>query len=379
MSGIRILPLFALSLWVLSGCNNGEAQGHPSPPAVEVAEVVAEPTTLWDDFTGRVAAPETVDLRPRVGGYIESVNFTEGELVKRGDVLFEIDPRPFRARVKAANAEVVRAQSQQVLADSQAQRARQLLSSRAISREEFDRRQANQDAARAAVNAAEAALESARLDLAYTEIKAPISGRVGRALVTRGNLASADQTLLTTLVSVDPMYVYFEGDQRTLAGSRKLLTAEPRPEVQIGISGEQGYPHSGQLDFIDNQLNSHTGTIQFRAVVANPDGLFRPGQFARVKMPTESVQRALLVNRKAILTDQDRRFVYLVDADNHAVRREVQTGRVQGELVVVRSGLDGGERVVVNGLQKIFAPGMEVNPQQVQMRASQPAGQLAGR
>lgn len=372
--------LIGLTALVLAGCNTGEPGGQQAPPpAVEVAEVQAEPATLWSDFTGRVAAPETVELRPRVSGYIEEVSFTEGELVKRGDVLFEIDPRPYRARERAARAELARARSQLTLSESQAERAQQLLNSRAISRDEYDERMAARDSARAAVSAAEAALENTQLDLQYTVVKAPISGRVSRAFVTRGNLASADQTLLTTLVSVDPMYVYFESDQQTLVSSRGFFTPERHPQVRVGLAGEEGYPHIGELDFIDNRLNSHTGTIQFRAVIPNPNGTFKPGQFARVEMPTEQLSHALLVNSKAVLTDQDRRYVYVVNEQNITERREVETGPQQDELVVIRSGLQPGEKVVVNGLQKIFFPGMPVQPELVQMREVDPARQVASR
>ncbi|GAB3285601.1 efflux RND transporter periplasmic adaptor subunit [Parahaliea aestuarii] len=354
-----------LATAVLGGCtargNDGDAP--PSPPAVQVSKLRAEPTVLWDSFTGRVAAPETVALRPRVSGYIERVAFTEGELVQQGDVLFEIDPRPYRAREQAAQAELARAQSQLKLADSEARRARQLLDGKAISREQHEQRDAARAAAEAAVNAAEAALESARLDLQYTTVEAPISGRVGRALVTRGNLAGANETQLTTLVSVDPMYVYFESDQQTLLNSRELVDSHTRPEVRIGLAGEDGLPHRGRLDFIDNRLNSQSGTIQFRAVVDNPDGRFRAGQFARVEMPVEHAHAALLVDRKAVLTDQDRRFVYVVDGQNRALRREVEPGREVDDRVVILSGLAAGDRVIVNGLQRVSEPGIAVRPQ----------------
>ncbi|MBB3063170.1 efflux RND transporter periplasmic adaptor subunit [Microbulbifer rhizosphaerae] len=379
---VRILKttLLVLAATALAACG-ADKQGarQAPPPVVEVAQVLAEPATLWNDFTGRVAAPETVELRPRVSGYLEQVAFTEGELVQRGDLLFSIDPRPYRARERAAQAELASARSQLTLARSQAERAQQLLKSRAISRDEFDRRNATRDSAKAAVDAAEAALENARLDLQYTQVEAPISGRVGRAFITRGNLASADQTLLTTLVSVDPMYVYFESDQQTFVASRSFFTPEQHPEVRVGLAGEPGFPHRGQLDFIDNRLNSHTGTIQFRAVIPNPTGTFKPGQFARVQMPTEQLSRAVLVNRKAVLTDQDRRFVYVVDGENRVARREVEAGPQMDELVVIRRGLDSGERIVVNGLQKIFAAGVQVEPQLVQMRAQDSDRQLAAR
>lgn len=371
--------LLGLTTLVLAGCGIGEAgdQAPPPPPAVEVAEVLAEPATVWGDFTGRVAAPETVELRPRVSGYIEEVSFTEGELVEQGDVLFTIDPRPYRARVRAAEAELARAHSQLKLSESQAQRARGLLDSRAGSREEYDQTVAARDTARAAVDAAEAALENARLDLQYTEVKAPISGRVGRAFVTRGNLAGANETLLTGLVSVDPMHVYFERDQRTFADSRGLFAPGERPQVRIGLAGEEGYPHIGELDFIDNRLNSRTGTIQFRAVVPNPEDVFKAGQFARVEMPVERLDGALLVNQKAVLTDQDRRYVYVVNEENRVERRDVEPGSRLDELVLIESGLQPGERVVVNGLQKIFASGMPVRPELVAMRTPDPARQLA--
>ncbi|MCX2794344.1 efflux RND transporter periplasmic adaptor subunit [Microbulbifer thermotolerans] len=373
------LSLLGLATLALAACGSGEQNGQQKAPAVDVAQVVAAPTTVWRDFTGRVEAPETVSLRPRVSGYIEKVAFNEGELVQRGDVLFEIDPRPYRAQLRAAEADLARARSEMTLAENRAGRAERLLNSRAISREEYDERMAARDSARAAVNAAEAALENARLDLQYTVIEAPISGRVGRAFVTRGNLANADQTLLTTLVSVDPMYVYFESDQRTFVDSHTFFTPEQRPQVRIGLAGEDGYPHSGELDFIDNQLNSHTGTLQFRAVIPNPQGTFKPGQFARVKMPAEQLAHAMLVNSRAVLTDQDRRYVYLVNDKNITERREVVVGPQQDGLTVIRSGLRPGERVVINGLQKIYFPGMPVQPELVAMRGSELPREVAKR
>nr|WP_241262984.1 efflux RND transporter periplasmic adaptor subunit [Parahaliea mediterranea] len=362
----------------MGGCNvRGDSAQVASPPAVDVAEVLVEPAVLWDSFTGRVAAPETVDLRARVSGYIDRVAFAEGELVQQGEVLFEIDPRPYAAREQAARAELARARSQLKLATSEARRARQLLDGKAISREQHEQRDAARAAAAAAVRAAEAALASARLDLQYTQVKAPITGRVGRALVTRGNLAGADQTLLTTLVSVDPMYVYFESDQQTLLHSGDLLDLAQRPEVRIGLAGEDGLPHRGRLDFVDNRLNSQSGTIQFRAVVDNGRGLFRAGQFARVEMPTERVREALLVDRKAVLTDQDRRYVYVVDGEGRVQRRDVEPGRELEGLVVIREGLSRGERVIVNGLQRVPGSGVEVLPQLVGMVPEVPGSQLA--
>ncbi|WP_285261216.1 efflux RND transporter periplasmic adaptor subunit [Halopseudomonas bauzanensis] len=363
----KVALLGLLLLLTLAGCDaQGQAQDNatPPPPEVEVAEVRAEPVTLWGAFSGRVEAPQTVELRPRVSGYIDQLNFEEGELVKEGDVLFVIDPRPYQARLQLAQAELARMRSQLALASSEAARSAQLWERRAISREEFEQRNAAKTMAQAAVNAAAAALQSAQLDLEYTQVKAPVSGRIGRAEVTLGNLATADATLLATLVSVDPLYVYFESDQQTVQDNPHGQAVP----VRIGLSGRQNFPYQGQLDFVDNQYNPRTGTLQYRARVANPDGKLRPGQFARVEMPVAAASAALLVDQKAVLTDQDRRYLYVLGDDNKVERRIVETGRRVNGLLVITDGLAAGERVVVNGLQKIAFPGIEVVPQQVAMR-----------
>lgn len=381
-SGGELIVGLALLLMVvagLAGCDARGEQAHsqPPPPAVEVAQVLNDPVTLWDDFTGRVAAPETVDLRPRVSGYIDKVSFQEGELVKQGEVLFVIDQRPYRARERAAAAQLAQARSHYGLAKSEAARAERLVASQAISREEYDQRASAVASARAAVSAAQAALETARLDLEYTEVRAPVSGRAGRAQVTRGNLANADQTLLTTLVSVDPVFVYFESDSDAVLRDPILMQGTTAPAVRVGLAGENGYPHAGQVDFVDNRVNAGTGTLQLRAVVANPDGGLKPGQFARVRMPTEHLQTALMVDRKALLTDQNRRYVYVVDGDNKATRRNVEAGRTVASLVVIDAGLKPGERVIVNGAQKVMASGMAVTPRLVEMKHAQPDAEVA--
>ncbi|UDL05102.1 efflux RND transporter periplasmic adaptor subunit [Marinobacter sp. CA1] len=354
----------------LSGCEaqSEEAMAMPPPPEVDVAQVLAEPVTLWQSFTGRVAATDAVMLRPRVSGYIQQVAFDEGALVEAGDLLFQIDPRPYQARVQAAQAELAQANSQLALARSEAGRARSLLKSRAISQEEYDQRDAALMGAQASVAAARAALTSAELNLEYTRVTAPVSGRAGRALVTRGNLANADQTELTTVVSVDPMYVYFEADEQTAAASQALLAAGGPQTVKIQLGNDSDQPLSGELNFIDNQLNASTGTLQYRAVLANPGERLKPGQFARVEMPVAQLDQALMVNRKAVLTDQDRRFVYVINDQNQATPRHVTVGRQVDDLMVIRDGLASGDRVIVNGVQKVFYPGMEVSPQQVAMR-----------
>lgn len=367
-----------LAAVAVAGCDvrSETAQQVHAPPEVDVARVKAEPVTVTETFTGRVEAPETVELRPRVSGYIDEVAFEEGEMVATGELLFRIDPRPYEARLKAARAELARARSELQLAGSEASRAERLLESRAISREEYDQRQAARLGARARVDAARAALETAELDLQYTRVTAPVTGRAGRALVTQGNLARADQTLLTTLVSVDPLHVYFDSNEDAVAGELLPGNGETTT-VRIGLAGDEGFPHRGELDFVDNRVNADTGTLQYRAVLPNPGGELRPGQFARVEMPVARLERALLVNRKAVLTDQDRRFVYVVDADDKVARRPVTTGRRVDALVVIRQGLDSGDRVIVNGTQKIFGAGMKVTPRQVAMRDGRPVERSA--
>lgn len=367
LASARAIMLFLLVTVLLTGCEAKSEEGAapaapPPPPEVDVAEMVARPVVLSESFTGRVEAAETVELRPRVSGYIQEVAFEEGELVEQGDLLFQIDPRPYQARVGAAQAELAQARSQLAQAGSEAERARVLLGRQAISQEVHDQRQAALNNARAMVDAAEAALDTAELDLEYTRITAPVSGRAGRALITRGNLANADQSLLTTLVTINPIHVYFEADERAAFASQSLL-ANGESSLKIELGGDQQRQYTGTLDFIDNRLNPSTGTLQFRALLANADGRIRPGEFARVELPVSSLEQALLVDRKAILTDQDRRYVYVIDKDNRAERRQVATGRQMGEQVVITEGLSPGDRVIVNGVQKVFFPGMEVSPQ----------------
>ena len=365
----RTVILFLLLTALLTGCEakseEAAAPSSPPPPEVDVAEIIAQPVVLSESFTGRVEAAETVALRARVSGYIQEVAFEEGELVEQGDLLFLIDQRPYQARVGAAQADLAQAKSQLAQAASEAERARVLLGRQAISQEVHDQRQAALNNARAMVDAAEAALDTAELDLEYTRITAPVSGRAGRAMVTRGNLANADQSLLTTLVSIDPVHVYFEADEQAAFASQTLLIGDMPNSLTIELGGDPQRQYTGALDFIDNHLNPNTGTLQFRAVLANPDGRIRPGEFARVEMPIARLEQALLVDRKAILTDQDRRYVYVVDANNRAERRQVTTGRQVAEQTVITEGLTAGDRVIVNGVQKVFMPGMEVAPHKV--------------
>ena len=368
----------ALSL-ALAGCGTGAAAptGGPPPAEVDVAPVVSRSVSEWDEFTGRISAVESVELRPRVSGYIERVAFAEGQDVRKGDLLFVIDARPYQAALAQAQASLERARSQAQLARSQNARARQLVEAQVISREDFESRQANSAGSDAAVRAAEAAVAAAQLDLQFTQVRAPISGRAGRAHVTTGNLAQADATVLTTVVSMDPMYVDFEADEQTFlrygALARQGERAASNNPVRVALAGETGYPHLGTVDFIDNQVDPRTGTIRARAVLPNPDGVLTPGLFARIQLEGSGRHAALLIDDKAVLTDQDRKYVYVVDKDGKAQRRDVQLGRTAEGLRIVSNGLAAGDRVIIDGVQKIFMPGMPVDAKAISMVLTPPA------
>ncbi len=378
------LPALALSILaavLIAACSSEAAPAAPPPPEVSVAAIAAEPVRQWDAFTGRVSAVETVELRPRVSGYVQRVAYEEGQEVKKGDLLFVIDPRPYRAALDQAQAQLERARAEARLAQTQDKRAQSLVEAKAISREEFETRRSATAQGNAAVRAAEAAVAAARLDLQFTEVRAPIDGRAGRAAVTEGNLAQADATLLTTLVSQDPVFVYFETDEQTYLRyqdlARKGERNGSRNPVRVGLANETGYPHAGTLDFVDNQVDPATGTIRARAVLRNPDRAFTPGLFARVELEGSGEFRALMVDEKAVLTDQDRKYVYIVGAGNKAERRDVTLGASIDGLRVVQSGLKPGDKVIVGGVQKVFFPGMPVTPKQVAMRPAKPGTPVA--
>jgi multidrug efflux system membrane fusion protein len=302
----------------IGGCSSEAAPnaGMPPPPEVSVANVLSKSVHQWDEFTGRVAAVESVELRPRVSGYVQQVAYEEGQEVHKGDLLFVIDPRPYRAALDRAQADLERARSEARLAQAQDVRAQTLIEAQAISREEFETRKATTSGTNAAVRAAEAAVAAAQLDLQFTQVRSPIEGRAGRALVTEGNLAQADGTLLTTVVSQDPVFVYFESDEQSFLRyaelARKGERSDTQNPVRVGLASETGYPHAGTVDFVDNQVDPRTGTIRARAVLKNPDRLFTPGLFARVQLQGSGEFKALLIDDKAVLTDQDRKYVYVL-------------------------------------------------------------------
>ena len=370
----------------LAACGDGAAapMAGPPPADVNVAPVVSRAVHEWDEFNGRIRAVDNVELRPRVSGYIERVAFAEGQEIQKGDLLFVIDARPYQAALAQAQASLERARSQAQLARAQNARAQQLIAAQVISREEYESRQANHAGSDAAVRAAEAAVAAARLDLQFTEVRAPISGRAGRAMATVGNLAQADATVLTTVVSIDPMYVEFDADEQTYlrynALARKGERATTRNPVRVGLAGETGYPHAGTVDFMDNHVDPRTGTIRARAVLPNPDGTFTPGLFARIQLEGSGKFQALLIDDKAVLTDQDRKYVYVLGKGGVAERKDITLGRQADGLRVVTAGLDPKDQVVVGGVQKVFFPGMPLKPSIVRMDGpALPASALAAK
>jgi RND family efflux transporter MFP subunit len=373
----RSLALSTLLVVLLTAACSSKPPAPPPPPTVSVAPVLQRDVPESDEFSGRLEAVDHVEIRPRVSGYIRRVTFTEGREVRKGEVLFEIDPRPYQADLDRARAQLEQARTAADLAQREVARAAKLVNVQAISREEFDSRTSAQANSVAAVRAAEAAVETARLNLEWTKVRSPIAGRVSRAEVTEGNLVQAgppDATLLTTVVSLDSMYLYFDSDEQTyLRYSAKAAAAgahgwrEARLPVYLGLANETGFPHEGRLDFIDNRIDPASGTIRTRAIFSNRDRRFTPGLFARVRLVSSESAPALLVRDAAIGTDQDRKFVLLLTKGDSLAYRPVEIGRLaDGGLRVVRSGLAPGDRVVVNGLMRV-RPGIKVTPKVVAM------------
>lgn len=361
-----------------------------SAPAVSVAAVIERTVTEWDEFSGRLEAIDGVEIRSRVAGYIESVHFEPGSIVRKGDTLFVIDPRPFAAAAARADAALASARARLALTNSELVRAQRLLDEHAIARREFDERENAQREAQAAVQGAQAALQMARLELGYTRITAPISGRVSRAEVTVGNLVSAGANgpRLTSIVSTSPIYATFEVDERSFlkygdnpaAGfGEPAADGSPKATVPVflGLANGEGHPYAGTLEFVDNRIDPRSGTILLRAVFDNDDGRLTPGMYARLKVGAAGAVEALLVDDRAVGTDQDKRYVLVVDDDDTITWREVELGRIVDGLRVVRRGLESGERIVVNGLHRVRS-GMTVAPRIVAMDANVPGRRSAG-
>lgn len=378
----RLLPV-TLAVAVLTACSGGGGAAMQMPPTeVNVATVVSKPVTQWDEFTGRIEAVEHIEIRPRVAGYLTGIHFKEGGAVKAGDLLFSIDDREYKAAVASARADLARAEARRALAETEFKRSQALVEARAVSAGELESRQNEARQADADVLAARARVEQAELSLGFTRITSPIDGRVSVARLRVGNLVSPGEPVLTTVVSLDPVYVSFQGDERAYLRYQALARRGERESsrdaanpVRVGLADEQGFPYEGRMVFVDNAVDPATGTIFARAELANPDGVFTPGLFARVQLLGERLDSALLVHPQAVLTDQDRRYVYVADqvtlppemggtGEPHlgAVRKDVVLGPTIDGLVVVEQGLDDDDRVIVNGMRKIFFPGAPVQP-----------------
>jgi multidrug efflux system membrane fusion protein len=364
--------LGAVLVYGTAGCGRKSAGARSAAPAVTVAPVEQKEIVESDEFTGRIEPVQSVEIRPRVSGYIQEVKFQSGQLVKKGDLLFQIDPRWHQAAFDQRQAEFEQAKVRLENARREADRTPQLLSNKAISQEESDERESRYQEAKSALLAAQAALDSARLDLEYTQVRAPIDGRVSRALLTEGNYVSGvagAATMLTSLVSVDPVYVYADMDENSLlrfnalVGARKLeADGSGRIPVELELADEQDFSHQGYIESLDNRLNADTGSILLRAVFPNTDGRIVPGLFARIRVPLSERHPALLVEERAIGTDQAQKFVLTVTPTNTVAYRHVELGPVIDGRRVIRSGLRANEEIVVNGLQRV-RPGMPVVPQ----------------
>jgi multidrug efflux system membrane fusion protein len=363
-----------VTLVTIAGCgkqNDSGAKPAQAPPSVKIAQPLAQDVTEWDEYTGRIEAVSSVDVRARVSGYLEKVNFKAGEMVKKGDLLFLIDPKPFTAQLNYAEAELERAKTKRELAKNDLVRAESLFRGKAISEEEYDARSKGLREAAATVNSAEANVYTARLNLDFTRIRAPIDGRIGRELITEGNLVSGgggDATLLTFIVSTNPVYVYVDADERSVLKYRRQsndIGAGQTP-AQLAVADEADFPHQGILDYIAPREDSATGTVTLRGVFANPDGLLSPGFFARMRVRGSAPYPALLLPDRAIATDQAQRFVWVVNQENQAEYRKVVLGAPVGQSRVIKEGLKAGEWIVIEGLQKL-KPGIKVNPERISL------------
>jgi RND family efflux transporter MFP subunit len=367
-----LIAMVIVGSWAVLDRGGGHAQTAPEgPPQVTVAKVLERPVSDSADFIGKLQAVNTVQVQPRVSGYVQAVDFQEGALVHKGDVLFKIDPRPFQAEVDRLAAQRAQAKAQLDLAKANARRARALLDKHAIAQEEADRQTTAAQSAKAALAAADAALAAARLNLDFTDVRAPIDGRVSNARVTPGNLV-APSDVLTSLVSVNPVYVYFDANEQTWLKLDHLRTAaraqgrSAQLAVSMGLADEKGYPHDGQLDFVDNALHSDSGTMRLRAVFDNVHGLLTPGLYAHVRLQVGKPKPRILIDDRAVGTDLGNQFAYVVDKQHKVEYRKIATGGLFHGLRVVDSGLEPGDVIVVNGLQRV-RPGVQVDPQRVAM------------
>jgi RND family efflux transporter MFP subunit len=368
--------------FALAGCTKvASPSKEVAPTPALVSYPVERDVTDYTDFTARTAAVDSVEVRAHVWGYLDKVNFKEGALVRKGGILFEIDPRPYEALLNQAKAKVVQDEAQLKFDEAEYQRNLNLVSTGAVSRSELDKSLAARAVDAANIAADKAAVASRQLDLEYTKVLAPVSGRVSRYVVTVGNMVqSGDQnggTLLTTIVSVDPMYAYFDVDEHTALRVRQLVregkSESPRDggyPVSLGLANEEGYPHQGTINFVENQVNPKTGTIRVRGVFPNKDQVLLPGLFGRIRYPIGRPHKALLVSDRAIDTDQGQKILYVVNEKQEVVSRPIQVGSLHGGLREITEGLKPGDRIVVKGLQQV-SPGITVEPKLVDMPVSE--------
>jgi membrane fusion protein, multidrug efflux system len=360
-------PVLVVVLTLFFGCK--PQQVAPPPPEVSILQPVVKEVTEWDDFTGRLEPVKSVEVRARVSGWLDSIHFKDGQVVKAGDLLFVIDPRPYEAEAERARAELKRAEAQRNLAQQNLQRAEKLMQGSTIAAEQYDARRNEYEIAAANVLEAQAAAKAAELNLQFTQVKAPIDGRISRRFADEGNFitgGSAESTLLTTIVPFNPLYATFDADERLvlkytrldLSGQRKSSRDAPNP-VRIALADEREFSHEGKMDFVDNRLDPQTGTLRARAVIDNSNGLLTPGLFVRVQLKGRGPYSALLIPDEAIGTDQSKRFVMVVDKEGLAQRRFITTGRLYDGLRTVEEGLTPEDRVIVSGLMRV-RPGMPV-------------------
>jgi multidrug efflux system membrane fusion protein len=382
------VALTAITVFALSGTRAQGDTAPAAPPAIPVSVAIVEAREIvpWAEFSGRLEAIERVELRSRVAGVVEAVHFREGNLVKQGDLLVSIDQAPYLADLQRAEAQVQGAKARVALAESENERGQQLLATRNLSQRDVDTRVNNLREAQANLQAAEAARRTAQLNLDYTQIRAPISGRIGRLDVTIGNLIAAGGQVLTSLLSVDPIYAAFNADERSVLDALASLPDGSRALEQIPVrlttATAQAAQFSGKLHFVDNGIDGASGTVRVRARLDNPDGKLMPGQFVRVQLGQAKAEQQLVINERAVGTDQNKKFVFVVGDDAKAAWREVSLGAAHDGLRVVNAGLKPGERIVVNGLQRV-RPGATVAPEPVPMaqksELKKPATELAQR
>jgi RND family efflux transporter MFP subunit len=356
----RMAPRFValLAALLLTGCSGGDA-APPAAPAVTVAKPLVQTVRDWDDFVGRFEAVQSVEVRPRVTGYLERVHFTDGQFVRAGQPLFTIDARPAQAALAQARAQLARAEAMLANARTELARSETLAASQAASQEEVEQRRAAVRAGVAEVNAARANVEAQQLQVGFTTVRAPISGRISERLVDSGNSVIADQTVLTRIVSVDPIHFAFEGSEALLLKYQRQGLAGPGAEVRVRLQDEDAYRHTGKIDFIDPVINPGSGTAKGRALIRNTDGFLRPGMVGRLQLAGSEPYQALLVPDLAVVTDASRRLVYTVDGEGTVVARMVELGPLVGELRVIRSGIEAKDRVIIGGVQRA-RPGQKV-------------------